>query len=177
MTLALLLALTAVAGRATPAPAGPSGPAGAAPAGPVRVDAREVKYAFQKREVVFTGEPVTLTHDDARLTCRRLVARTDEQGEIVVAVCEGDVTFARGPRRVTCARATYDAQRERLVCEGSPILYDGGSEARGTRLVYDLAADEARLEGAQVTLPGAEVEARRKALEAERARKRAEAGK
>jgi lipopolysaccharide export system protein LptA len=143
----------------------------------VRVDAREVQYAFQRREVVFTGEPVTLTHQDARLTCKRLVAKQDAKGEIALAVCEGEVAFARGLRRVTCAKATYDAPAERLVCEGSPVLHDGGSEARGSRLVYDLRADQAQLENPVVTLPGAEVEARRKALEAERERRRKEAGR
>jgi lipopolysaccharide export system protein LptA len=153
------------------APAAPGG------GGPVRVDAREVQYAFQKREVVFSGEPVTLTHEDARLTCRRLVAKQDAAGEIAVAVCEGDVAFTRGARKITCAKATYDAPAERLVCEGSPVLRDGNTEARGSRLVYDLRADQATLENVTGTLPGAEVEARRKALEETRERKRREAGR
>jgi lipopolysaccharide export system protein LptA len=173
----LVLALAALAAPAAPATA-PAAKAAAAPADArVRVDAREVQYTFKARQVVFSGEPVTLTHQDAKLTCRRLVAKQDANGEIALAVCEGDVAFTSGPRRVTCAKATYDAPASRLVCEGSPVLREGGSEARGTRLVYDLEADEAKLEDPVVTLPGAEVEARRKALEAERARKREEAGR
>ena len=48
------------------------------------------------------------------------------------------------------------------------MLRDGGAEARGTRLVYDLRADEAKLEGATITLPGAEVEQRQRELEQRR---------
>ena len=164
MTAALVLALAALAGAAAPA-------VEAEKPTPVRVDAEEVHYAFQKREVTFSGKgarPVTMTRDDARLTCQRLVARTDDAGQIVAATCTGDVRLTRGPRVVTCERATFEAAAERVVCEGSPVLRDGGSEARGTRLVYELKTDEAKLEGANITLPGEEVEARQRALEERR---------
>jgi lipopolysaccharide export system protein LptA len=172
LSLALAVALAALA--ATSAPARPA-PAAAEKATPVRVDADEVHYAFQKREVTFTGKdskPVTMVRDDARLSCRRLVAKTDEAGQIVSAACTGDVRLTRGERLVTCERATFEAAAERIVCEGNPVLRDGGSEARGTRLVYLLESDEARLEGANITLPGDEVEARRRALEEKRRRER-----
>lgn len=143
----------------------------AARAAPVHVDADEVHYAFQKREVTFTGKgtsPVTLTRDDAKLVCRRLVAKTDEAGQIVTAACTGDVRFTRGARVVTCERATFEAVSERVVCEGDPVLRDGGTEVRATRIVYELRSDEAKAEGATMTLPGEEVEQRRRALEARR---------
>ncbi len=169
MTDVLVIALAALAGAAVPA-------AEAARAAPVHVDADEVHYAFQKREVTFTGKgtnPVTLTRDDARLTCRKLVAKTDEAGQIVTAACAGDVRFTRGARVVTCERATFEAAAERVVCEGDPVLRDGGAEVRATRIVYELRSDEAKAEGAKMTLPGDEVEQRRKALEAQRRRKEA----
>lgn len=182
MTGVILLALATLAAPPASTGGGPVHAALAAPkastaGGPVHVDAKEARYALKTREVVFSGDPVTLTHQDAKLTCRRLVAQRDTRGEIVSAQCEGDVTFARAERRITCDRARFDAPAERLVCEGHPVLRDGGSEASGDRLVYDLKADEVRLEGAKVTLPGAEVDARRRALEAERARRKQEAGR
>jgi lipopolysaccharide export system protein LptA len=167
----VLLALAALAA------APPSDPAlrPAAPTGdtlrraPVRVDADEVQYAFQRREVTFSGKrPVTLTRDDATLVCRRIVAVTDEAGQIVTATCTGDVRFTRGPRTVTCERATFENSSDRVVCDGSPVLRDGGSEAHGTRLVYDLQADEAKLEGAVITLPGEEIDQRQRELEERR---------
>jgi lipopolysaccharide export system protein LptA len=152
--------------------AAPSG-GDAARRSPVRVDAEEVQYAFQQRQVTFSGKrPVTLTRDDATLTCRKMVAHTDEAGQIVTAACTGDVRFARGVRVVTCAVATFENATDRVVCEGNPVLKDGGSEAHGTRLVYDLRSDEARLEGAVITLPGDEIEQRRRELEERRKEKR-----
>lgn len=162
MTGAVLLA---IALSAAPAPRSRE----AMPRGPVRVDADEAQYAFQRREVTFTGKrPVVLTRDDATLTCRKIVAKTDEAGQIVAASCTGDVRFARGLRVVTCDQATFEEAAERVVCNGNSVLRDAGSEARGTRLVYDLRADAVNLENAVVTLPGEEIDARRQEVEARR---------
>ncbi len=160
-----MIALAALAGAA-----GPAAEAVRASA-PVRVDAENVVYAFQRREVTFTGKdgkPVVMTRDDARLACQKLVARTDEAGQIVGAVCSGDVRLTRGTKLVTCDRATYDGSASRIVCDGNPVLREGGSEAHGTRLVYELETDQAHLEGATITLPGAEIDERQKALEERR---------
>jgi hypothetical protein len=54
------------------------------------------------------------------------------------------------------------------VCDGNAVLRDGGSEARGTQLVYELATDEVQLADGVVTLPGEQIEDRRKALETRR---------
>ena len=69
---------------------------------------------------------------------------------------------------MTCDRATYDGPANRVVCEGNPVLREGGSEAHGSRLVYELETDQANLEGAVITLPGEEVDQRQKALEQKR---------
>ncbi len=162
--MAAVIALSALVRGAAPA-------AEAAHPSPVRVDAENVVYAFQRREVTFTGKdgkPVTMTRDGARLTCQKLVAQNDEAGQIQSAVCSGDVRFTSGPRSATCDRATYDGPAEQIVCEGNPVLRDGGTEARGTRLVYDLRNDQAKLETAVVTIPPDQVDQKQKALEAKR---------
>jgi lipopolysaccharide export system protein LptA len=169
LTVALAIALSALARAAAPA--------AQARATPVRVDAESVVYAFQRREVTFTGKdgkPVVMTRDDARLACQKLVARTDEAGQIVGAVCSGDVRLTRGTKLVTCDRATYDGAASRIVCEGNPVLREGGSEAHGARLVYELETDQANLEGATITLPGEEIDQRQKALEEKRKAKGAQ---
>jgi lipopolysaccharide export system protein LptA len=175
MTPALLLALALAAEPAMPSPQPPPAtPAGAeqarpeparpgAPSGlkalasdkPVRVDADQVRFNWNTRRMTVVGKPfVTLTHDDATLACRKLTGDNDPQGRLARATCEGDVRLTRGTRVVTCDRATYDRDGATVVCTGRPLLKDGGTEARAEKLVYDLAADEVRLEGAaQVTVP------------------------
>jgi len=139
----------------------PAGPPGLRSDKPVRVDAEEVRFSWKTRQVTVVGKPfVTLLHDDATLTCRRLTGENDTAGRLRVATCTGEVKLVRGPRTVTCERATYDRDAARVVCTGSPVLRDaGGTEARGTSLTWDLGADEVRLEGAaQVTVPGGQLD-------------------
>lgn len=164
----IALALALALGAAPPAAPGASSLAGASRGAPVKVDADEVHYRFARRQVEFKGDPVRLTRDDAVLTCRRLVAQNDEAGAIRTATCDGDVRFVRGERTVTCTTAIFDNAASRVTCEGSPVLRDGGTVARGDRLTYDLASDEVKLERPVVVIPGEQLETPRRALEARR---------
>jgi lipopolysaccharide export system protein LptA len=140
--------------------------AAAPPSAPVTVDAEEVQYLYKERKVVFTGKPlVTLTREDAVLSCRKLVAENDEQGRIRQAVCSGDVKLTRGTRVVTCDTATFEEKAARVTCSGNPVLRDGENVMRGEVLVYDLANDSATLSAAKgVIVPpsGAELTPRKK---------------
>jgi lipopolysaccharide export system protein LptA len=153
-----------VQGQPVPAAAAhpqPPGPPGLRSDKPVRMDAEEVRFSWKNRQFTVVGKPlVTLFHDDATLTCRKLTGENDLAGQLKVATCTGDVKLVRGPRTVTCERAVYDKVAARVVCNGSPVLRDaGGTEASGTSLTWDLAADEVRLEGAaQVTVPGGQLD-------------------
>jgi lipopolysaccharide export system protein LptA len=137
--------------------------------GPVRIDADQVKYVYPKRQIIFTGNPlVRMTRDDAVLTCRRLVAENDEDGRIVRAICTGEVKLERGTRTVTCESATFLNAEGRLVCEGHPVLQDGGTIARGDFLTYDLASDEVTLRPVNIIMPPAEVDTRQKEYQSRR---------
>jgi lipopolysaccharide export system protein LptA len=137
-----------------------------APAPPVNIVAEEVQYVYKEGKVVFTGKPlVTLTREDAVLTCRKLVAENDAAGKIRKAVCTGDVKLTRGPRVVTCETATYEERTARVTCTGEPVLRDGDSVMRGEVLVYDLADDRATLTSAKGTIvprPGQQIPSPRK---------------
>jgi lipopolysaccharide export system protein LptA len=163
VNVALLLALASLAGPAS-TPTGGERPK-------VFADAAQVQYAFPKGEVIMTGTPATpvrLRREDATLTCHRLVATKDDQGQISHAVCTGDVKLVRGLKTVTCERATFENAAATVVCEGSPVLYDGPSEAHGTRLVYDLKSDKVSLQDAKITMPGDSVDQQQKQFEQRR---------
>ena len=166
MTGALLALLLSVPPAAPPPAAKPVSPAGVAAAGtqgpPVTVTAEEVQYAYKEGKVVFTGKPlVTLTREDATLTCRKLVAENDASGQIRRATCSGDVKLTRGTRTVTCETATYEEKGARVICTGNPVLRDGENVVRGEVLTYDLADDRATLTQARGTVvPKGEAPAR-----------------
>ena len=127
--------------------------AAAPPSPPVTVVAEEVQYLYKEGKVVFTGKPlVTLTREDARLTCRKLVAENDAAGKIRKATCTGDVKLVRGSRVVTCETATYEERTARVTCTGNPVLRDGENVMRGDVLAYDLADDRATLTSAKGTI-------------------------
>ena len=163
MILGQLLALAALAKPAT----------ASAPAGPVRIDAEEAHYVLQSHEVQFTGSPVTLTRGDAVLTCLKLVAKTDVAGEVEKATCTGDVKFVRASRVATCEKAVFLAAENRVTCDGNAVVREKGSEGKGSRLVYDLGTDEARLIGepgkpVKIFVPDEEVERHRRSSEERR---------
>jgi len=164
----LAIALAASAQAAAPAAVPAAG-------GAVLIEAQDVRYSFKKREVRFTnrGGQVTLTRDDGRLSCDELVTRTDAAGKVESATCQGAVKFVRAERTLACTRAVFEAAADRIVCEGDAVLREGGTEARGARLVYELKADEVRFEGTpgkpvQITVPGEELDARKGELERRR---------
>jgi lipopolysaccharide export system protein LptA len=140
--------------------------AAAPPSPPVTVVAEVVQYLYKEGKVVFTGKPlVTLTREDATLTCRKLVAENDAEGRIRRAVCTGDVKMVKGTRTVTCETATYEEKSARVTCTGNPVLKDGDSVMRGDVLAYDLADDRATLTAAKGTIvpqPGLELPNRKK---------------
>lgn len=138
----------------------------APPSPPVTVDAEEVQYLYKEGKVVFTGKPlVTLTREDATLTCRKLVAENDAAGRIRRATCTGDVRLTRGTRVITCETAIYEESSARVTCTGNPVLKDGESVMRGEVLAYDLGLDRATLTAAKGTIvpqPGLELGPRKR---------------
>jgi lipopolysaccharide transport protein LptA len=131
------------------APAARSAP----PPPPTHVEAAHADYDYKRRRTIMTGAPlVTLTRDDATLVCKKLVADSDEAGQIRHAVCDGDVKLTRGEREVTCAHATYEASTGKVVCVGDPVLKDGASVIHCEELVYDLDADKVSLKSPKGTI-------------------------
>ena len=128
--------------------------------GTVTVSADKVKYIFPRHRIEYTGNPVRLTRGDAVLTCKRLGAQLDDQDQVQVATCEGDVRFERADKVVTCEKATYDEAASRLTCEGKPVIRSGGLSATGSRLVYDLDRDEVTMDEVQGTVPAAQADER-----------------
>jgi lipopolysaccharide transport protein LptA len=157
-----MLALTLVNVAVAAAPALKS----AAPAPPTHVRAATADYDYKRHRTVMTGAPlVTLTRADATLVCKKLVADSDDAGQIRHATCDGDVKLTRGEREVTCAHATYEASTGKVVCVGDPVLKDGASVIRCEELVYLLDEDRVALKqpkGTLVQKPGQELPVARK---------------
>ncbi len=120
---------------------------------PVYVEAEEVQYLAQERQVIFLGDPlVHVRREDATLVCRKLVIQNDGQGQLETADCTGDVRLDRGDQVVTCDTASFRNAANRVICRGKPVVVrDGQSVGRGDELIYDLDDGKAVLVGKPVS--------------------------
>jgi lipopolysaccharide assembly outer membrane protein LptD (OstA) len=116
-------------------------------------DGVTAKYIVREKRTELTGSPVKLIRGDATLTCKHLTAKQNDAEQFEWATCEGDVRFVRGDRSITCEKALYDDPAAKLTCEGNPELRSGKTVLNGSRLVYDLTADEATLDNLTGTTP------------------------
>lgn len=124
-----------------------------APRPPVRIQADDIDYRLKDGVTVATGSPfVTMTREDAVLTCKRLLVENDAKGKIRKATCEGDVKLTRGSRVVTCETAVYEDDGARIVCRGNPTMRDGQSQIQGEVLTYELEENRVRLTRGKGTL-------------------------
>jgi hypothetical protein len=109
---------------------------------------------------------VRLVRGDATLTCKRLGVQLNEAEQVSKATCEDAVRFERGEKVVTCQKATYEEALSRLTCEGDPEVRSGGLTAKGSLLVYDLAADEVTMTDVQGKVPSDDADAKVKEYQA-----------
>ncbi len=61
---------------------------------------------------------------------------------------EGRVSIDQGDRRAKCDRAIYQRETQILICRGHAELVQGCDIVRGESIEFDLAGDQARVEGA-----------------------------
>jgi lipopolysaccharide transport protein LptA len=63
-------------------------------------------------------------------------------------IAEGNVVIVQDDRRARCDRAVYQREANLLTCKGHAELIQGCDIVRGKSIVFDLASDQARVEGA-----------------------------
>lgn len=62
-------------------------------------------------------------------------------------VARGDVRMAQGTQAARCDKATYDRDKDRLVCEGNAKFRDGDNELSGSVIDIDLAREKVVVKG------------------------------
>jgi len=99
------------------------------------------KLVFQK-DVWVRQANVTLQSDRLEATYRK---GESEPSELIAT---GHVVIVQDDRRAKCDRAVYRREASRLTCSGHAELVQGCDIVRGRSIVFDLAGDQARVEGA-----------------------------
>ncbi len=75
-------------------------------------------------------------------------AYTKGESEPHELIAEGKVQIVQNDRRAKCDRAIYQREANRLICSGHAELVQGCDIIRGESIEFDLAGEQARVEGA-----------------------------
>lgn len=112
---------------------------------PVKITSDVMTYSREGDQVVFTGS-VHVTRQDVQMWSDRLTVLlekkdgaaaaaqgvADEQGSIKKIIAQGNVRIkADNGRSGTCGKATYEADKELLTMEESPVLMEGANKIQG----------------------------------------------
>lgn len=117
---------------------------------PIEIKAEEAEIVTrgEGRELVFQRN-VLVRQDSVTLRSDRLEASYRKgESEPRRLVAKGHVQIEQGDRRASCDRAVYLREESRLTCRGQAELIQGCDIVRGESIEFDLAADQARVEGA-----------------------------
>lgn len=117
---------------------------------PIEIKAEEAEIVNRNegRKLIFQRN-VWVRKDNVTLRSDRLEA-TYQKGESEPRelVAQGKVKIVQNDRHAKCDRAVYLREANRLTCTGRAELAQGCDIIRGESIEFDLAGDQARVEGA-----------------------------
>ena len=117
------------------------------PTAPVEVAADSLSVDQTTGEAVFSGN-VVIGQGDMRIAAGRVVVVYDDAtGQIVRLTVSGGVTFVTATEAAEAAEAVYDLTAQTLTLIGEVLLTQGASAISADRMVIDLGAGTARMDG------------------------------
>lgn len=115
--------------------------------GPVLIKSKTLTLDAKKR--VFTyRDNVEIVRDDLNITANTVVGNYDENDEIKLITCEGNVVITRGLElRATSNRASYDVPRGVITMTEGPELTDKGNVLNADKVTIYVNEDRSEAEG------------------------------
>jgi lipopolysaccharide transport protein LptA len=117
---------------------------------PIEIKAEEAEIINRNegRKLIFQRN-VWVRKDNVTLRSDRLEASYQKgESEPRELIAEGKVNIVQNDRRAKCDRAVYLREENRLICSGRAELAQGCDIIRGESIEFDLAGDQARVDGA-----------------------------
>lgn len=122
------------------------------PAAPVEVTSETLAVDRATGAANFTGN-VVVTQGDMKVAAGAVEVRYDEaSGQITRLLASGGVTMATPTEAAEAQSADYDLSARTLTLTGNVLLTQGQSAISADRMVVDLTAGTARMEGNVRTL-------------------------
>jgi lipopolysaccharide transport protein LptA len=101
-----------------------------------------------KKRVFTYRDNVEIVRDDLNITANTVVGNYDENDEIKLITCEGNVVITRGPElRATSNRASYDVPRGVITMTEGPELTDKGNVLNADKVTIYVNEDRSEAEG------------------------------
>jgi lipopolysaccharide transport protein LptA len=114
----------------------------------IKAEEAEIVNRNQGRKLIFQRN-VWVRKDNVTLRSDRLEASYQKgESEPRELVAQGKVKIVQNDRHAKCDRAVYLREANRLTCTGRAELAQGCDIIRGESIEFDLAGDQARVEGA-----------------------------
>jgi lipopolysaccharide transport protein LptA len=114
----------------------------------IKADEAEIISRPEGRKLIFQRN-VSVRQDNVTLRSDRLEASyLKGESEPRELIAEGQVQIVQNDRHAKCDRAVYLREANRLTCSGRAELMQGCDIIRGRLIEFDLAGDQARVEGA-----------------------------
>ncbi|WP_114966579.1 LptA/OstA family protein [Alkalilacustris brevis] len=115
-------------------------------AAPVEVTADELSVNQGDGTAIFTGN-VVIGQGEMRLSAGSVRVEYDEGGAIARMHADGGVTLVSGDEAAESQSAVYDIEGGQVLMSGNVMLTEAGNALSGDRMVIDLTAGTARMEG------------------------------
>ena len=113
----------------------------------IKAEEAEIVNRNQGRKLIFQRN-VWVRKDNVTLRSDRLEASYQKgESEPRELIAQGKVKIVQNDRHAKCDRAVYLREANRLTCTGRAELAQGCDIIRGESIEFDLAGDQARVEG------------------------------
>jgi lipopolysaccharide transport protein LptA len=113
----------------------------------IKAEEAEILNRNQGRKLIFQRN-VWVRKDNVTLRSDRLEASYQKgESEPSELIAQGKVKIVQNDRHAKCDRAVYLREANRLTCTGRAELAQGCDIIRGESIEFDLAGDQARVEG------------------------------
>ncbi len=114
----------------------------------INADEAEIVSSGEDRRLIFINN-VRVRQANILLLSDRLEADYRKgESEPRQLIARGHVKIDQGGRKARCDKAIYQREEQRLTCQGHAELVQGCDVVRGESIEFDLAGDQARVQGA-----------------------------
>ena len=114
----------------------------------INADEAEIVSRGEDRRLIFQSN-VRVKQANILLVSDRLEADYRKgESEPRQLIAQGHVKINQGERKARCDKAIYSREAQQLTCKGHAELIQGCDVVRGESIEFDLAGDQARVQGA-----------------------------